>query len=220
MTRLVLINPNTNAATTQAMCAIARRAASGVEIEGRTVARGVPMITDPAALSVAADAVLDCASDLRADPPDGVIVGAFGDPGHAGLAARLPCPVVGIGAASMQAAAENGRSFAVVTVTPDLVASITAMAERLGLAGQFRGVVLTDGAVHQVMASQAHLTERLEAACRDALDRLAADALVIGGGPLGAAADRLARRFAVPVINPIVAAVHAVLARIERAAHA
>ena len=78
MTRLLLINPNTSAATTAAMVAIARDAApAGVLVEGATVAAGVPLITDEGALAMAADAVAAMAAGINPEHWDGVIVAAF-----------------------------------------------------------------------------------------------------------------------------------------------
>lgn len=212
MTRIVLLNPNTNSATTQAMCRLARAAAPAALIEGRTAVIGVPMITTPTELEAAAEMVEASADSLVPAPPDALVIGAFGDPGLAAAAARLPCPVIGIGEAALREAAAHGRSFGVVTVTPALVPSIAAMVERLGLAALFHGVTLTEGRIAAVMASEATLHAALEAACRRALNRANVDALVIGGGPLGAAAQVLAPRLAVPVINPVAAAIRRALA--------
>lgn len=215
MTHIVLLNPNTNRATTEAMCRLARAAAHAIRIEGRTAVIGVPMITTPAELDAAAEIVDAFAESLAGAPPNALIIGAFGDPGLPLARARLACPVVGIGEAAMREAAAHGRTFAVVTVTPGLVPSISAMAERLGLGPQFSGVSLTEGSVATVMASEATLHAALEAACRRALERGGVDALVIGGGPLGAAAQVLASRLSLPVINPVTAAVRQALERIS-----
>lgn len=218
MRRLVLLNPNTNATTTHAMCAIARRTVPDVSVEGLTAPRGAAMITTPAALDAAAEVVAEMVAGLAAAPPDGLIIGAFGDPGLAQAARALACPVTGIGEAAMGAAGAGGRAFAVVTVTPDLVASIADMAARLGHAAQFRGVVLTRGDLDAVMADEATLLDALDDACRRALAQGGVDALIIGGGPLGAAADALAPRFSVPLVNPVAAAARLVRARMDRRA--
>lgn len=212
MRRVLLLNPNTNAATTQAMCVLARAAAPDLEIEGRTASIGVPMITNPAELDVAAEVVEAVAESLGATPPDALIIGAFGDPGLAAATARLSCPVIGIGEAGMREAAAHGRSFAVVTVTPELVEAIAHKASQLSLGVQFRGVVLTEGSLASVMSSEATLHAALEEACRRALAQGRVEALVIGGGPLGAAAQVLAGRMAVPVVNPVAAAARRVAA--------
>lgn len=212
--RLVLINPNTNAATTEAMAAIAREVApAAVRVEPLTAPYGVPLITEPTSLAAAGEAVLSLADGIMADPPAGVIVSAFGDPGLEGLRERLPCPVTGIAEASMLEASAGGRPFAVVTTTPDLVGSITARAKAYGHEALFRGVALTRGEVHSLMSDPDRLTEALWEACGEAVTTLGAQALVIGGGPLAQAAKTLQRRIAEPLIAPVPAALRLALLR-------
>lgn len=206
-TRLLLVNPNTNVATTETMRRIAAEAApTGTAVEALTAQFGAPLITDAVALSVAADAVAALADRIAALAPQGVIVSAFGDPGLAALRERLACPVTGIAEAGMAEAAASGP-FAVATTTPDLVSSIAAAARGYGHGAAFLGVTLTVGDVHAVMADAVRLEAALETACREAVDRLGARAVVIGGGPLAEAARALAGRIGVPVVAPIPAAV-------------
>jgi allantoin racemase len=203
--RLLLVNPNTRQATTEAMLDIARVAAPGVVVEGLTAPYGVPLITNAAQLARAAEAVT---AALAASPPlgfDGVIVAAFGDPGLAALRDRLPIPVTGIAEAGMAEAARHG-AFAVVTTTPDLVEAIARRAEAYGHGDRFLGTVLTEGEVGAVMADQDRLVAALRAACLRAIDATGAKALVIGGGPLAVAARAIAGEIPVPVIEPVPAA--------------
>lgn len=214
--RLLVVNPNTDPAKTEAMRRIAAEAApAGVVVEGLTVARGAALITDPPALALAAEAVVEAEDAIRARAPHAVIVAAFGDPGRARLAERLAVPVVGIGEAGMRAGAAGGRRFAVVTTTPDLVGSITAMAEALGLADQFAGVALTEGDAASVTGDAARLPYALEAAARRAIADWGVAALVIGGGPLAEAARGLALA-GVAIVEPVPAAVAAVMAALGR----
>jgi allantoin racemase len=100
--RLLLINPNTTAATTAAMVEIARQeAAGGTVIDGLTAPSGAPLITDEAALEEAGRAAVSLGPAILADGPNGVIVSAFGDPGLHALRAVLPMPVTGIAEAGM-----------------------------------------------------------------------------------------------------------------------
>jgi Asp/Glu/hydantoin racemase len=146
--------------------------------------------------------------DLRAQQWDGVITAAYGDPGLDALRAGLDCPVTGIGEASMLAAAGVG-AFAVVTTTPELAASITAMAERSGFGTLFQGVFLTRGDAVAVTNDPALLVERLEEACHEALGKsgIKPASLIIGGGPLALAARALADRVPVRLIEPVPAAI-------------
>lgn len=204
--RIVLINPNTNAATTDAMVAIARAAGPDVEIEGLTAQFGAPLITTPEQLHIGAQAVEAACADLAQSGAAGVIISAFGDPGLAMARQRLAVPVTGLAEAAMRAAAAIGR-FTVVTTTPALAGSIADLAARYGCADAFVSVRLTEGDPAETMREPARLVAALEGACREALRADDVAALVIGGGPLAAAAKELSARLPVPVIEPIPAAV-------------
>lgn len=208
--RLLLINPNRTQATTDMMVAMAL--AEGAEVAGATARRAGAMITTPAALDAAAAEVVEIG--LREGPAyDGVIVAAFGDPGAVALGARLAVPVVGICAASMREAAVGGRRFAVATTTPGLVARIDASAAALGLSELYAGTWLTPGDPCALTADCAALEVALAKAVAACLSEGHAEAVIIGGGPLCAAAAALSRHFAVPVIAPVAAAARALLGR-------
>ncbi len=213
MTRLLLVNPNTNTRTTALMAAIAQRAAPpGVKVEGATVATGAPLLDDPDKLQAGSLAVqaLVAATDLT--PYAGVIVAAFGDPGLAESRAAAPVPLTGIAEAAMAEAAAIGR-FVIVTTTGLLKPSIDARVAEYGHAARHAGTFLTQGAAAALMADPAALEAALEATARHALAQTGAEAIIIGGGPLAAVAEKLRPRFAVPIIEPVPAAVRLALSR-------
>jgi Asp/Glu/hydantoin racemase len=211
MSHILLINPNTSDATTQMMVRIARAwfaqaMAAPPAVVGATAARGAPMIVDEDDLAVAADAMCDQAMLGLAGDAGAVIVGAFGDPGIEALRARLSVPVVGIGEASMQAAATGQRRFGIATTTPLLAASISASVRRQGLGEVFTGARFTEGDP-RVLGGSPQQQEDLLAGAVDACIRTdGAQAVIIGGGPLGEAARALGQRFPIPVIGPVPAA--------------
>ncbi|MCE4062934.1 aspartate/glutamate racemase family protein [Pandoraea sputorum] len=216
MTHILLINPNTSTATTQMMVDIARTYFASVmtsppTVVGATVTRGAPMIVDEQDLAVAADAVNDPQIVELAEQADGVIVGAFGDPGIEALRARLDVPVVGIGSASVREAGEGGRRFGIATTTPQLADSIATNVRKLGLGANFTGARFTTGDPLALGDVPSQLESSLAGAV-DACIRLdGAQAVVIGGGPLGEAAQALGERFSLPVIGPVPAACRALL---------
>ncbi|WP_316238624.1 aspartate/glutamate racemase family protein [Bradyrhizobium sp. SZCCHNR1015] len=215
MPRILLINPNSSAATTAMMVSIAAACCAGrAEVVGATATRAPAMITDGMALAASAAEVVEIALAHR-DGCDGVIVAAFGDPGAAEIRALGVRPVVGIGEASMRTAAEGGRRFGVATVTPALVASIAALADGLGLAAEFTGVRLTEGDPVALAADPARLVDALAAATRACIEADGAEAVIIGGGPLAQAADQLQPQFSVPIIKPIAAAVEQLLCQLS-----
>jgi len=215
MPHILLINPNTSRSTTQMMVDIARATlADDLEIRGLTMARGVPMIVEEADLRAAGDAV--GAMDLPSPGPAGadvrgVIVGAFGDPGADALRRRLAVPVVGIGEAAMREAAQHGRRFGIATTTPLLAPSIEANVRRHGLEASFSGVRFTRGDPRMLGLDPAALETMLADAVQACVDADGAQAVVIGGGPLGNAAEALSRRLAIPVISPVPAACRSLL---------
>jgi len=211
--RLLLVNPNTNARTTALMAAIAQDAApEGVTVQGATAARGAPLILDPAMLAIAGEAVQELIAATDLSPFAGIVVAAFGDPGLDALRAACPIPATGIAEAAMAEAATHGR-FAVVTTTPLLVESIARRAEAYGHGSALAGTWLTTGDTSAVMADPDRLTAALEAAATRALAESAVRAIIIGGGPLAAAAAALRPRLPVPVIEPVPAAVRLALFR-------
>jgi Asp/Glu/hydantoin racemase len=211
-----LINPNTSTATTAMMLARAREAApAGLSLEGHTAEFGPPMITEPAALASAADAVVQLMPRLTGD---GVIVAAFGDPGADRLASRLSVPVVGIGEAAIRAAGRGGRRFAIVTTTPRLDSSIRAHVDKLGFADGLASLRMTAEDPTALVADPPRLEAALRALVRQCAEQDGAEAIIIGGGPLADAARALAASSAIETIEPIAAAV-AAMAQALNASH-
>lgn len=214
MTHITLINPNTSQATTVMMTEIARKyLPKKFSVEGVTAMRGVSMILNGEELAAAAGGVVEMGL-AAAESSDGLIVSAFGDPGLERLKALSGLPVVGICEASMHEASAGGRRFGIATVTPDLVASFAAKAETLGLAHLFTGTRLTSGDPLVLASDPARLHAALEIAVRECFERDGAEAVIIGGGPLGQAADDLQQALSSPVIAPIRSAVELLLSRI------
>jgi allantoin racemase len=205
--RILLINPNSSVATTEMMVAIARSATvDGFDIDGATATRAPQMIVTPDALDAASTEVLEIAQSNR-HACDGIIVAAFGDPGLAGIKAAIELPAVGIGESSMLAAAENSRRFGVATTTPLLEAKIDALPDALGLRSYYAGVRFAEGDPQELMRDPARLRAALAGAVEACIAQDGAEAVIIGGGPLGEAARELQPMFTVPIIAPIPSAV-------------
>jgi Asp/Glu/hydantoin racemase len=123
--------------------------------------------------------------------------------------------VTGIAEAAMMAASAGGRPFAVATTTPDLMAAIERTARAYGHHDAFLGVCVPKQARNnptELMRDPERLVAALREACADAME-LGAAAIIIGGGPLAEAAISLQGIVAVPIIQPIPAAVALALDR-------
>lgn len=205
MALIHLINPNTSAATTDMMTALAREAApAGMTVEGLTARRGVSLIVEPAALAVAGEAVMELASTLTGD---GVIVAAFGDPGADALAAALPIPVIGIGEAAIRAAAQSNRRFSIVTTTPGLEASIRDRVIALGFGAQLASIRISTTDPHALTADAAALETTLRSLAERCISDDGAAAIIVGGGPLSRAARAISTQISVPLVEPVPSAV-------------
>jgi Asp/Glu/hydantoin racemase len=198
MTKILLMNPNNNADTTTRMCAIAARVL-GFAPAPWTAPEGPPLISTPGLLDAAAGHV------EAAHIPDGttaIILSAFGDPGLAGLAQQISCPIIGIGGAAARAAAKAGLPFAVATTTPALSVRIDALMTQHAGAATYVGCFTTDDNPDVLMTDMS----RLDAALLSAIARAqqaGAMQVIIGGGPLGDAAIRLNKICSVALLNPI-----------------
>ncbi len=82
-----------------------------------------------------------------------------------------------------------------------------AMADRYGWGQHCLGVRLTPGDPRVLMAEPNALRHALLLACGQAVQLDGAQAIVIGGGRLAVAARAIAHRVAVPLVEPVPAAV-------------
>lgn len=189
---------------------------SRITVLGKTNPQAPLLLTTPAKIAQAAAGVVSLGLQAHTEQATAIMVAAFGDPGVAALRAQVSVPVVGIGESAFMAAAHNGRRFGIVTITPDadLLASFSAKANQLGVAQQYGGTWLTHGDAHHLLASP----QQLDSALANAIHLAIADgieAIIIGGGPLSAAAQRLQPQFTIPLISPVTAAAQAVLDKLS-----
>lgn len=196
---ILLINPNSSAAATRAMTALAQEQTGARRVVGVTTPGMPAVICDEAALDRAASAVL-----AHRPPPGcrGIIVAAFGDPGLAALRGLYAVPVVGIAEAGMRAAARHQRRFSVATTTPALTDRIGDYARGLGLGRQLVSVRITAGEPLQLMGDPQRLADALYRTAQQCIAD-GAQAVVVGGGPLARAARALRPQLSVAVVEPV-----------------
>lgn len=196
-----------------------------VRVTGKTNTQAPILLTTPADMQLAEQGVLalglqaaQVLTDLEKE--GAIIVAAFSDPGLAELRAQVSVPVLGIGESVLLEAGTDHRRFGIVTITPgaDLLASFSAKASELGVSEQYCGarVAQREGQDNGQGEAQALLAnpELLDKALAVAITESIADgakAIVLGGGPLAAAAERLQPQFDVPLLNPVAAAARAAI---------
>ena len=208
---ILLINPNSSHATSDMMHAIANKAATGrTAVAIATATRNPKMIVNSEQLAAAAEQVIEIGAGHDQNCR-GIVVSAFGDPGLAALRERVGVPVVGICEASMIEASQGGRRFGVATSTPELTEAIAGRARDLGLTHLYTGIRCTPGDPVAVASDPVLLQQSLAEAVRQCIELDGAEAVIIGGGPLGQAAEQLQPLFGTPVIAPIPSAIERLL---------
>lgn len=221
---VLLINPNTSRPTTDMMVAIAQACfehlgRSDILVQGLTAPQGPGMLTEMNELEQAAAIAQHPQVLAQAQHADGVIVGAFGDPGLQALAEQVSVPVIGIGQAAMLQAARAGSPFGIATTTPGLEQSILEQVQRYGWSEQFSGLRLTPTAPLDLAQEPERQNQELEDSVLACIQQDGARAVIIGGGPLAQSAQALQTKLAVPVINPIIAACELIAERLPTEPH-
>ncbi|MEO0380465.1 MAG: aspartate/glutamate racemase family protein [Pseudomonadota bacterium] len=137
---IVIINPNSTDAMTQAMLATAQRAVPGLAIEAWTSREGPPAIEGPEDGAASVPPLLDLVDKASQVGARVIIIGCSDDTGLAEARARATCPVIGIGQAAYHLAALAGARFSVVTTLPVSVPILTQNINAYGLSGQLARV--------------------------------------------------------------------------------
>lgn len=110
---IVLINPNSTTAMTDAMVETASNA--GVVLEGWTSLDGPPAIQGPADGEACIPPLLELVRKASDAGAKAIIIGCFDDTGLNLARDIASCPVIGIGQAAYHMAVLSGRRFSVVT---------------------------------------------------------------------------------------------------------
>jgi allantoin racemase len=133
-----------------------------------------------------------------------VLLACFGEPGLFALREVCQVPVVGLAEASMQAAAERGGRFAIVTGGERWQPMLERFAAMVGYADRLaavRTVSLTGG---QIAANRDGAIEMLAKACVQAVDEDGADQVILGGAALAGLAERIQPRVWAPVLDSVI----------------
>lgn len=205
--RILLVNSNTSAATTQQVAAAARALAPDAEFTAIESRFGPAGIGGRADVVISAMATFDAA--LEAAPGhDAVVVACFSDPGLAALREVLDIPVVGIGESAYLTAAMLGARFSVVTPGLRVAPMVHEAVQAAGLTSRFGGVTLIDDSVIHA----ADRTPVLVEGVARAVATQAAEVVVLGGAVFAGLAGAVAAASEVPVVGSVEAAVVQALA--------
>jgi len=202
--KILVINPNTNAETTERIRLASVRAASDdTYIDAVTAPFGVQIIKTLKQAATAADAMLSVLAD-RETIADAVVIAAFSDPGLRQAKAIYPTPVVGIAEAAMLEAATISDRFSIVTMGPPMVSYLPERAVDYGVEGKLAKVRILPWSTR---AGRPADIDKLTAECIAAIQDDGAGAVIIGGGPLAGLAETISHTIRYPVLDGVACAI-------------
>lgn len=202
--KLLVINPNINAAVTQQVRLAARAcAAPGTALDVVNPDRGPLAIETPEDRAAAVPHVLGLIQ--RSSRHDGYILACFDDIAIVAARAMLSVPVISMAEAGIRAAARQYDRFDVVTTVNAAVPTITALIAAYGMAGRCQ-VRATGIGVSETAAATAGAEQALEATISLSL-KAGAGAIVLGSGAYAGRRQKLSGAFDMPFIDGLEAAI-------------
>ncbi|HEY1328535.1 MAG TPA: aspartate/glutamate racemase family protein [Casimicrobiaceae bacterium] len=208
MPRLLVLNPNTTAAMTRSIGAVARSAAQpDTEVVARNPASGPASIEGPYDHALCMPAMLAEVARAEREGCHATVIACFDDPGVAAARCIATGPVIGIAEAAMRAAVIIASRFAVVTTVGPAVTVIEELAVRYGANGSCAAVRAADVAVLGLTHVSAATYRRVRDTAMRAVRNDRAEAIVLGCAGMAALAARLSRDLDVPVVDGVAAAV-------------
>lgn len=140
----------------------------------------------------------------RAESPDAVIVGCFGDPGVAALREILDCPVIGPFEAALHLGLQLGDRVGVVTILDSVIPVLAYLVRGMGQSLRYAGATAIDVPVLDLKKDPEQVAARVAAAGAELVRDRGADVLVLGCMSLAflGVAERVAAETGIPVVNP------------------
>jgi allantoin racemase len=202
--RVLVANPNSTAAITDACAALARAAAApGTEIVPWTNREG-PLIIDSLYSDYLAGAALAKGLAALEPQPDAIVLAGFGNYGTGAVKEALGIPVVSMAEAAMAFATPLCHRFAIITTSARIVPYTEDVVQLFGFAGRcaaVRAVNLPPVGMAEPPADEivTNLAAKVSAAC----DSTGADLVILGGSRLSPYAAALRQRTAIVIVEPV-----------------
>lgn len=203
--RLLVVNPNTNRHVTALIRTLALDLVTpDVSIDVVNPEEGPISIETPADRALAEPKVIEIVRRASDAGVQGFVLACFDDIGVAAARRLAPGPVVDACEAGIAAARCLVDRFSIVTTVAPAVARIEQLAARYGAATICS---VRAAGIGVAAAASGAGEEKLNEAIADAIKDDGAEAIVLGSGGLSGQADALSRRFGVPVIDGVAAAI-------------
>jgi allantoin racemase len=204
---IMIVNPNTTAAMTDAVLEGARGVADPrTELIGSTADTGVSSIESNVDEVWGSVAVLEQVSRGEQRGVDGYVIACFGDTGVHAARELARGPVVGMTEAALFTAAIVAARFTVITLPASTREQSQRVLRETGL-GHRATIRAIDVPVLDAAADATALLEPIAAQALEALRDDAAEAIVLGCAGLAELGKPLSDRIGAPVIEGVAAAV-------------
>lgn len=207
---VVIINPNSTGAMTDAMTAVARAAEPSLSFEGWTSHDGPPAIQGAEDGAAATPPLLRLVRQADAESADAIIIGCFDDTALSEAARIARCPVIGIGQAAFHYCALRQWRFSVVTTLAVSVPVLEGNISRYGLTGGLGRVRASNVPVLELESDPERAVTPILREARDAVRDDGVDAIVLGCAGMVAVTDALRKELDVAVVDPVRAAARCV----------
>jgi allantoin racemase len=206
--RILIVNPNTSAAMTEAIGRAGRRAASaGTEIIAVNPADGPVSIEGYYDEAFSVPGLLAEIAKGEAVGVAAHIIACFDDTGLEAARCASLAPVIGIGEAAFHMASLLGHRFSVITTLSCSIAAIENNLLKYGLASRCSGVRACELPVLSLDDPASDAAAKIGAEIEFARQQDKAEVIVLGCAGMADLAALLAARHGVPVIDGVASAV-------------
>lgn len=208
MTRILVVNPNTNPKNTKVIAdAIAPFAPLGVEVETVSPDKGPVGLESYYHNYIASVNVHKRIVEAEKEGYDGVVIACYGDPGIEGAKELVDIPVVGITEASYALARILATKFLVVVSAETAVPRQIRYIKSLGLPDYQYAVRPIGLTVLGVMSDRMSAKDMIAKNCEIALKETGSEIIVMGCSGFSGLRAELEKQLNVPIIDPVVAGV-------------
>lgn len=205
--KILLGNPNTTAAITDAIAAAARTVASpGTEIKAATGRFGARVIGTRVEMAIGDHASVDLMA-REAEGCDAAIIGASIDSGLRAVREMLPIPVLGITEAALHTACLLGGRFGLVVMGPRAAVTTREIVEGYGLHGRLAGIQALGALPSDILHDPAAAVAPLAQAANRLVEDYLAEVVVLVGAVMAGMPARVQPTVPVPVLEGVSCAV-------------
>jgi len=202
--RILLANPNSTEALTEACAMLGRQAASpGTLVESWTNREGPPAV-DSAYGDYMAGRPLARALAVLSPPPDAVVLAGFGNYGTVAVKEVLEYPVVSMAEAAMAMAVPLCHRFAILTTAARMIPYTEDVVQLAGFASRCAAVRAVElPPLGATLQHEAGVLDALAGAVAKITGDTRAELVILGGARLSPYAAALRPRSPVPVLEPV-----------------